>query len=180
MLQRLKLLKCNRLTLTLGLIGFGLITLAVLIPAITMLVFAVRLQNAANDIGIIGGMDASTIVSRSFHQCGAYCILAAVWGVLFLVAAVITYFVEHWKRTFIILGVILCLILFTPFQVNYYDDGGTTTYTALTYTVVKWNRDVSEMDADGNTVGITVYENTCVYFFPNNFKGLGELWEIKH
>ena len=180
MLQRLKFLKYDRPALTLVLIGLGLITLAVLIPVITMIVFTVRLQNAANDIGIIGGINASTIVSLSFHRCGAYCILAAVLGVLFLVAAAITYFVAHWKRTLIILGVILCLILFTPFHVNYYDDGGTKDIMALTYRVVEWKRDVGETDADGNTIGITEYENTCVYFLPDNFKNIDELWEIKH
>lgn len=72
----------------------------------------------------------------------------------------------------------VCLILFTPFQVRHYDDGGSTTYTALTYTVVKWKRILPIKTPDGY-IG-NIYQNTCVYFFPNNFKSLDELWEIKH
>ena len=72
----------------------------------------------------------------------------------------------------------ICLILFTPFRVSHYDDGGTTTYTALTYTVVKWKRDFPIRTPDGY-IGNT-YQNTCVYFFPDNFKSLDKLWEIRH
>lgn len=44
------------------------------------------------------------------------------------------------KTVKIILLIVLLMILFFPFAWRTYEDGGTRTYTALTYKVVKWNR----------------------------------------
>ena len=61
---------------------------------------------------------------------------------------------------------VLLAVLVIPIPTGVYKDGGTREYTALTYKVVDWNR----LTVD------TVYNKTRVYFFPYNFKSLGELW----
>ena len=62
---------------------------------------------------------------------------------------------------------LLAAVLFVPIPGETYKDGGTRAYTALTYKVVKWNR-----LTEGDT-----YEATKVYWFPDNFKSIDELWE---
>ena len=57
-------------------------------------------------------------------------------------------------------------IFFTPIPKSPYRDGGTREYSALTYKIVDWNR----LTDDG------VYEATKVYWFPNNFKSIDDLW----
>ena len=54
----------------------------------------------------------------------------------------------------LICAVVLLAILFVPFSVNYYEDG------VMLY--------------------METYENTCVYLFPNNFKDVDELWDVRH
>ncbi len=71
------------------------------------------------------------------------------------------------KKKLIIAAVCL-LVLFTPIPTGTYKNGGTETYTALTYKVVKWRRAASKY---------TVCIYTSVYWFPDNFKTLDELWE---
>ena len=63
--------------------------------------------------------------------------------------------------------VALLAILVTPIPTGVYNDGGTREYTALTYKVVDWNR----LTDDGST-----YSATKVYFFPNNFRSIDNLW----
>lgn len=69
------------------------------------------------------------------------------------------------KRIWIILIVILAL-LFVPIPTGVYKDGGTRTYTALTYKIVAWNR----------MTGYSTYNETKVYWFPYNFKSIDGLW----
>ena len=69
-----------------------------------------------------------------------------------------------------IIIVVLLLVLFLPIPSGAYKDGGSRSYTALTYKIVDWNRSVSEP---------IVYDDTKIYFFPNNFKSIDELWEIE-
>lgn len=57
-------------------------------------------------------------------------------------------------------------ILLVPIPRSPYKDGGTRAYTALTYKIVRWNR----MTTDG------VYKATKVYWIPDNFKSIDELW----
>lgn len=83
------------------------------------------------------------------------------------------------KLICLICAVALVAVLFVPFHVAHYDDGGTVKVTALTYSVVKWNKLELHLNRDGTTYGGR-YENTCVYLFPNNFKSPSELWEIRH
>ena len=65
-----------------------------------------------------------------------------------------------------ILVVVILAILFVPIPTGVYKDGGTREYTALTYKIVDWNR----------LTGDSTYDETKVYFFPNNFKSIDRLW----
>ena len=55
------------------------------------------------------------------------------------------------------------------FITGVYEDGGTREYAALTYKLIKWHR----IDGD------YIYTNTSVYWLPDNFKSIDELWEIE-
>ena len=71
------------------------------------------------------------------------------------------------KKIWIIIAIAAILaILFVPIPTGQYKDGGTREYTALTYKIVNWNR----LTEDGT------YDETRVYFFPNNFKSIDSLW----
>lgn len=67
-----------------------------------------------------------------------------------------------------ILAVILLLIIL-PIPKGTLDDGGTREYRGLFYTAVSWNR----ITAD------SVYNETKIYFPPNNTKDIDELWELE-
>ena len=82
------------------------------------------------------------------------------------------------KLLAVIIVIALIIVLFVPFGYASYDDGGTVRFTSLTYSVVKWNHFVSDWST--GEMQLQKYENTCFYLFPDNFKSLGELWEIKH
>ncbi len=69
-----------------------------------------------------------------------------------------------------IVVIVLLAVLFVPVPSGVYKDGGTKTYTALTYKVVKWNRLTG-------VVPVRVRE-TKVYFFPDNFKSIDTLWKM--
>ncbi len=60
----------------------------------------------------------------------------------------------------IVIIVVLLVVLFTPFSIRCYKDGGTVEYTSLTYKIIKWKI----IDGDG------YYQATDVYYFPDNFK----------
>ena len=66
--------------------------------------------------------------------------------------------------------IVLLAILFIPFHINTYDDGGTREYVALTYKIVAWNR----ITADGT------YNVTKVYFGDEHKKSIDELWELEN
>ena len=66
----------------------------------------------------------------------------------------------------ILAGVLVLAVLFAPIPSGVYEDGGSREYTALTYKIVDWNR----LTTDGK------YEATKVYWFPNNFKSVDDLW----
>lgn len=82
------------------------------------------------------------------------------------------------KLLIFIIVLALVIVLFVPFGYASYDDGGTVRFTSLTYSVVIWNRFVSDWST--GEMQLQKYKNTCFYLFPDNFKSLGELWEIKH
>ena len=82
------------------------------------------------------------------------------------------------SKILMIVGIILlCVVLFTPIPLGTIEDGGTRDYLALTYRIVKWNR-LNGISEDGTH--IEVYQNTCIYFFPDNFKDIDELWKLRH
>lgn len=66
--------------------------------------------------------------------------------------------------------VILVFILFVPIPTGVYKDGGTREYSALTYKLVKWRR----LSGENGT-----YKKNSVYWFPNNFNTIDELWETE-
>lgn len=70
------------------------------------------------------------------------------------------------KIWIIVLTVIVLAVFFAPIPKGQARDGGTREYTALTYKIVDWNR----LTDDG------VYDATRVYWFPDNFKTIDELW----
>lgn len=63
--------------------------------------------------------------------------------------------------------VVLLAILVIPIPTGTCMDGGTREYTSLTYKIVDWNR---------LTGGGSIYSATKVYFFPNNFRSIDNLW----
>lgn len=66
----------------------------------------------------------------------------------------------------ILISALLAAVLFVPIPSGVYEDGGTQTYTALTYKIVDWNR----------MTATSVYDKTRVYFIPRNFKSIDDLW----
>ena len=70
------------------------------------------------------------------------------------------------KRIWIIAAIFLAA-LFIPIPTGVCKDGGTRTYTALTYKITDWNR---------ITGPVTTYDTTKIYWFPNNFKSIDTLW----
>lgn len=64
------------------------------------------------------------------------------------------------KKKWIIAAAIVLIILVVPFSSKIYKDGGTRTYTALTYKIVDFNKFME---------GGEVYNETKVYPFPMNF-----------
>lgn len=75
-----------------------------------------------------------------------------------------------------IIAIILAFVLFFPFRIVSYDDGGTRDYGALTYRVVSWARYMPVYDESGEMVAVEEYSNSTVYWFPHNFKSIEELW----
>ena len=81
------------------------------------------------------------------------------------------------KKRIIILAIIVLalLIMFLPIPRGTYRDGGTKDYSALTYRIVVWNR----LNEQINEEGSDKYHKTSVFWFPDNFKSIDELWEIE-
>ena len=80
------------------------------------------------------------------------------------------------KRIIIIAVIVLALlIMFLPIPRGTYRDGGTKDYGALTYRIVVWNRLNEQINEDG----YDTYHKTSVFWFPDNFKSIDELWEIE-
>ena len=85
------------------------------------------------------------------------------------------------KKKIIIIAIIITilLILFLPIPHGTYKDGGTKEYRALTYRIVVWNRFVDQINEDGSVGEVTKYSKTSVFWLPDNFKSIDELWEIE-
>lgn len=63
-------------------------------------------------------------------------------------------------------AVLLLAVLFVPIPTGVSRDGGTKTYSALTYKIVDWSRLTED----------STYDPVKVYWFPENFRSLDELW----
>ena len=78
--------------------------------------------------------------------------------------------------SFIILILLISAFLFVPIPMGIYKDGGTRAYSSLTYKIVKWHSLLGEPNESGE---IEYYSKTVVYWLPDNFKSIGELWEME-
>ena len=84
------------------------------------------------------------------------------------------------KRIITIASIILILlVLFLPIPRGTYKDGGTKDYSALTYRLVVWNRLTDQIGENGSEGEIQRYHKTSVFWFPDNFKSIDELWKIE-
>ncbi len=81
------------------------------------------------------------------------------------------------KKRILITTIVVILVLFIPIPRGTCKDGGTKHYTAVIYSVVVWNRLIPETYPDASDE--QVYHKTSVYWFPNNFKSIDELWKIE-
>ena len=76
----------------------------------------------------------------------------------------------------IIAILIIILILLVPIK-NTYKDGGTTTYTSLTYKIVNW-KVIKQPESDDITISnnenetISYFQTTQIYLFPFNFMSM--------
>lgn len=79
------------------------------------------------------------------------------------------------KRSKIVLAVVavvLLLVLTVPIPTGVARDGGTRTYTALSYKIVVWNHFYE--NAEGETLK---YQKVRVYLYPQSRLSLDELFE---
>ena len=80
----------------------------------------------------------------------------------------------------VMIVIALLLVLFLPIPQGSYDDGGTREYTALTYKIVQRKRLVSVYNEDGEMERVDTYTNTSVYWLPDNYKSIDELWKMEY
>ena len=81
----------------------------------------------------------------------------------------------------IIIGIIVfvILVLFLPIPKGTLQDGGTRDYCALTYRIVVWNKLMVKENDDSSAREAYTYHNTSVFWIPDNFKSIDELWKIE-
>ena len=80
------------------------------------------------------------------------------------------------KRIIIGIIVVILLVLFLPVPnpKGRALDGGTKEYCALTYKIVVWNKIINDSEN-----GFSTYHKTSVFWIPDNFKNIDELWKIE-
>lgn len=74
------------------------------------------------------------------------------------------------KKKIVIILLITIVLIFPIKQI--YKDGGTKTYTSLTYKIIFWNKLDDSLDSGYRT-------GTDFYLFPNNFKALDDYYEME-
>ncbi len=86
-----------------------------------------------------------------------------------------------------IVTLLILAFLCIPYETLHFGDGGTVITNAIAYSVVDWNRGKdpdllsgSKDEIEENLQYADMEQNTCVYFFPHNFKNYDELWDMKH
>lgn len=72
--------------------------------------------------------------------------------------------------------IISFIVLFIPIPSSPLRDGGTRAYSALTYKIVKWNKIYSQ-SLYSTDATLKKYQNTSVFWFPENFTDYEMLWE---
>ena len=83
------------------------------------------------------------------------------------------------KRIIIGIIVVVLLVLFLPIPKGTCLDGGTRDYCALTYRIVVWNKMTVKENEDGSAKEPYTYHETSVFWIPDNFKSIDELWRIE-
>lgn len=85
------------------------------------------------------------------------------------------------KKRYLIFCMILVLLfaLLIPFPSGVLDDGGTKIFSALTYKIVIWNKMIPITNENGEMERIETYHKTSVFWLPDHFKSIEELWEIE-
>lgn len=85
------------------------------------------------------------------------------------------------KRIIIGIIVVVLLVLFLPIPnpKGRVEDGGTRDYSALTYKIVVWNKLMAEVNEDDSRGEVSTYHKTSVFWIPDNFKSIDELWKIE-
>ena len=76
----------------------------------------------------------------------------------------------------LVTAAVLLALLFIPVPTGIMKDGGTRDYCAAAYRIVHWKRLTEQPGTDK----AGRYENICVYWFPDNWKPIDELWELRH
>ena len=84
------------------------------------------------------------------------------------------------KKGIIIGIIVVILVLFLPIPKGTLEDGGTRDYCALTYRIVVWNMLIAEANEDGSAGESYTYRKTSVFWIPDNFKSIDELWHIEN
>ena len=82
------------------------------------------------------------------------------------------------KKIIIVIAIIVLLVLFFPIPRGTYSDGGTREYSALTYKIIKWHRLIGETNSDGSIEAVYYYNKTSIFWIPDKFKNLSELWKM--
>ena len=82
------------------------------------------------------------------------------------------------KIIIVLITIIVLLVLFLPLPVGSFDDGGTRVYSALTYKILKWHKLVADRNSDGSVDAVYFYNKTSVFWIPDKFKSIDELWKI--
>lgn len=83
------------------------------------------------------------------------------------------------KKDLLLTIVFIVLIMVLPVP-STFKDGGTKTYSALTYKIVKWNRLVASDETNNKFIENGCYHKTSVYLFPENFKSIDSLYSIEY
>ena len=84
------------------------------------------------------------------------------------------------KRIIVIcIIIVVFLVLFLPVPKGTYEDGGTRDYCALTYRIVVWNKLIAEVNEEGSGGEVSTYHKTSVFWIPDHFKSIDELWKME-
>ncbi len=79
--------------------------------------------------------------------------------------------------------IVLLAALFVPIPAGTLHDGGTREYQAITYKLVVWNKNITEVFDNANgtqsVAHIGAYHKASLYWFADAYKDMDELWEIE-